>query len=113
MVKIKGPSKTMIKNRKRLQDLADIAQEVFPEGQVFIGTYEHCFSFYPTKDITSSLYLVSNRNFCITVNDPNDLDNAVKLAEEYERRTKRFYGILSRKWTVEKEYSETTDIEFA
>ena len=87
MVKVASLDKNTIRRRERISKLAEIARQEFPLGKVSCNENEaYGFFVYPHNDKPSYLYVSTLVKNEIQVNKPNLLEDAVKLAEVYERR---------------------------
>ena len=118
MVKVASLDKNTIRRRERISKLAEIARQEFPLGKVSCNENEaYDFSVFPYNDKPSYLYVSTLVKNEIQVNKPNLLEDAVKLAEVYERVERKSYlfGLLNIKseFTVQKDYEEKTIFETA
>ena len=113
MVKIIELSSREVKRRARISKLVEVTKDVLP------GSYIPCipadsregwgFSVYPHgKESSEYLFISTFSGNDIKVKDPSLLDDAVKLAKRYEEVDTFLFGLISRKYTVKKDYEEIT-----
>ena len=118
MVHVKGITSGEIKRRERVNRLVEIALETFPEGKTMNLRKEEEYSlhFYPHGG-PNSIYISLWAGNDLQIKDPSLLDDAIKLAQAYEKAEKKpyFWGLVNfgPTFTVKKDYDEAVQYKNA
>jgi len=110
MVKIIELSSREVKRRERISKLVEATRDVLPWSYIHTDPREgFSFSVYPMgKESSKYLFVSTFSGNDIKVKDPSLLDDAIKLAKGYEKVDTLLFGLVSRIYTVKKDYEEIT-----